>query len=178
MQFNFSLYFLIILFSLSSISRGGVFVLFLHEPSTVFIEGMHCLDNIISTWNSDGNDNNPQSNVKRILRYILNCCFVLFSLQWFVLRLYWYPLKLIHASVIFAYRSYPFDPNLTPHIPFSSFMYFLFLILLVMNIYWSWFIVKNFIRLFKGKEISDNQVANNANDGCELNKSKHHTKQN
>ncbi|KAL4658881.1 ceramide synthase 1-like isoform X1 [Arapaima gigas] len=118
----------------------GVLVLFLHDLSDILLEftklnvyfksrggSYHLLNDMVSTVG-----------------------FISFSITWFWFRLYWFPLKVLYASIISSVQT-------VPGIPFYFFFNSLLFALLLMNIYWFLFIVQTMVKVLMGQmtEVND-----------------------
>jgi len=127
----------LIIFSMAvRFHRIGLVVLFLHDIADIFI----CFAKIC--------DSITKKLASKIFDISKNISFILFTLCWVVNRLYIYPHVVLysscHVSVTILQR---------PHfyVMFNSLLFLLY----GLNIYWSYFIVMCFARLFNAKDMVD-----------------------
>nr|CAH8832115.1 unnamed protein product [Trichobilharzia regenti] len=112
--------------------RVGVLVLFLHDLCDVFLE----LAKVNIYLRIRHGKSHP------IHMTIANIFFALFSTSWVVLRLYWYPLKVLYATSWGAYIALVGRES-RGFLFFNSMLWGLFL----MHIYWFTFILRMAVRL-------------------------------
>ncbi|CAH8465002.1 unnamed protein product [Heterobilharzia americana] len=112
--------------------RMGVLVLFLHDLCDVFLE----LAKVNIYLRIRHGKTHP------IHMTIANIFFVLFAASWVVLRLYWYPLKVLYATSWGAYIALVGRES-RGFLFFNSLLWGLFL----MHIYWFTFILRMAVRL-------------------------------
>lgn len=84
---------------------------------------------------------------------ISNLSFVLFTVTWFVFRLYWYPLKVLYAAGVINF----YELFLARGGKLLIFFNFLLWTLLVLNIYWFYYILLLLYKIATGqsKELND-----------------------
>ncbi|KAG5441265.1 Ceramide synthase 1 [Clonorchis sinensis] len=122
--------------------RMGALVLFIHDTSDVLLEFTKL---------------NVYFKTRHGKRYPINCYlgdagFVAFAFSWFLFRLYWYPLKVLHSSnwCVFIYLGCT-DKNL--FVPFNGLLW----ILQILHIYWFGLILLLLFKILTGQlqEIED-----------------------
>lgn len=120
----------------------GVLVIFVHDITDILLEFTKC-----NVYLKDIN-----KRFKCLHEFISNVSFVIFTISWFICRLYWFPLRILYASgVISAYKAFPQE----------SYLYGMFNILLwllfILDIYWFYFILLFLYKILSGQlnEIKD-----------------------
>jgi sphingoid base N-stearoyltransferase len=101
--------------------KVGVMVLFVHDITDILLEFTKC--NVYLRKRN--------GKFYSIHEYLSNCFFIIFTLVWFVFRLYWFPLKILYtSSVVSVYEAVPRGAGLYTFL--NSLMWFL----LGLNLYW------------------------------------------
>ncbi|XP_063146918.1 ceramide synthase 1 isoform X2 [Candoia aspera] len=118
----------------------GILVLFLHDFSDIQLEFTKL--NVYFKYRG--------GIYHRLNDTFSNAGCVSFSVSWFWLRLYWFPLKVLYATCHTSLQS-------VPNIPFYFFFNGLLLILTLMNIYWFLYIVVFVAKVLLGQvqEVKD-----------------------
>nr|VZH99531.1 unnamed protein product [Spirometra erinaceieuropaei] len=115
--------------------RVGALVLFLHDFSDILLEA--------GKFTIALRDQIPEH--KSFYEFVANGLFAAFTASWFVLRIYWFPLKVLHATTWGVYLT---------HLGREAYFFLLFnallWILFAMHLYWSYFIVKMLLKIFTG----------------------------
>ncbi|XP_053208711.1 ceramide synthase 1-like [Panonychus citri] len=122
--------------------RTGLIAIFLHDACDIILEGT-------KTCLYFKRQNNKNIN---FFETIANIGFLLFTVTWFITRLYWFPLRNIFISSIYVHQN-------GIQVPFILFLNSLLYILLTMNLYWFSFIIKLLFKVITGqtKELEDNR---------------------
>ncbi|XP_077869585.1 ceramide synthase 1-like [Saccoglossus kowalevskii] len=120
----------------------GVLVLFCHDVCDIFVESARIF---LHTKTRNGKVYNTNE-------FIANIFFAGFVTSWVIARLYWYPLKVLYAAGKFY----------LPSMPFVTTFNVMLWILLLMNVYWFWIVLKVLLRLLTGqmKHLKDTREKN------------------
>jgi ceramide synthetase len=119
----------------------GLIVLFLHDIGDVFLETAKTLKYFEIL---DGKRN-------KFMDLLANIAFGIFTLEWIVCRLYWYPMKVLQSSGVV---SMVVCPSGAFYLPFNIMLILLYL----MQVYWFYFILKLLYKvLIKGESVDDNR---------------------
>jgi len=114
----------------------GLLVLFVHDITDIWLE-MTKLFHYLAI--RQGKKKYPSWETAA------TCCFVMFTVFWFLFRLYWYPKKVLYtAGVTSAYRAY--DKGCGLYAFFNGLLW----MLLGLNIYWLFFICQFLYRVMAG----------------------------
>ncbi|CAF1076082.1 unnamed protein product [Adineta ricciae] len=116
--------------------KVGLIVLFVHDISDVLLELTKLLHYMSVR---QGGEKYPQ------YENAANGSFIIFTLSWFVFRLYLYPLKVLYSTgVVFPYRTHDKGCNL------YGFFNVQLWILLVLNVYWVLFLLQFLYKISTG----------------------------
>ncbi|XP_070546418.1 ceramide synthase 1-like [Ptychodera flava] len=143
--------------------RMGMLVLFCHDLTDVFLEAAK-----IFNYTKERNGKSHLLN-----EIIANVLFVLFAISWVILRMYWYPLKVLYGGGCYG----------NSKVPLLTTMNVLIWMLQFLNIYWFWLIVKMVFKVLFGKETSfrdtrEDQIEAREKEEERLEKLKEKSKQN
>jgi len=122
--------------------KVGIVVLFLHDVTDILLEFAKCNIHIKKRngreyWSND---------------VMANLCFGMFSIAWYIFRLYWFPLKVLYfSSVVSAHRGYHRGAGL--YLFFNGLLF----TLLGLDLYWFYFILLFLYKVITGEvtEIKD-----------------------
>uniref|UniRef100_A0A0X3Q296 Ceramide synthase 1 n=2 Tax=Schistocephalus solidus TaxID=70667 RepID=A0A0X3Q296_SCHSO len=127
--------FLLYFSMLARFYRIGALVLFLHDFSDILLEA--------GKFTVALRDHIPEH--KSFYEFFANCLFAAFTASWFFLRIYWFPLKVLHSTTWGVYLT---------HLGREAYFFLLFNALLwtlfAMHLYWSYFIVKMLLKICTG----------------------------
>ncbi|XP_062512052.1 ceramide synthase 1-like [Corticium candelabrum] len=116
----------------------GLLLLTLHDLNDVILEGCKCLLYL----KVRGGKEYP------IWGHLANIGFAVFSVSWFLMRVYWFFYKILYSTGYWSVRLHPSGP-----------FYFLFNIMLwaifFLNCWWYSFIIKAIVRIVIGKKLED-----------------------
>ncbi|KPP65769.1 ceramide synthase 1-like, partial [Scleropages formosus] len=119
----------------------GILVLFLHDLNDILLE----FTKLNVYFKSRGGHYHLVNDM------LSTVGFISFGITWFWFRLYWFPLKVLYASIVTSVQS-------VPSIPFYFFFNSLLFALLLMNIYWFLFIVQTVVKVLTGQMTEVNDV--------------------
>ncbi|XP_067941430.1 ceramide synthase 1-like isoform X2 [Watersipora subatra] len=121
----------------------GLLVLFIHDPTDVVLEFTKC--NVY--FKTRG------GLLYRLHDILSTIGFITFALFWFVLRLYWMPLKILHSAGYGSMVRY----SETGHLPFYFFFNTMLWVLQLINAYWFLYIVSFLVKVVTGQisEVDD-----------------------
>ncbi|XP_022099811.1 ceramide synthase 1-like [Acanthaster planci] len=121
----------------------GILVLFCHDFCDICLEFSKI--NIYFKIRADG-------TFHGIHEFLANVGFVVFTSSWLVLRMYWFPLKVLYSILPSTAKIY-----YTDHLPFGMEFNIMLWLLFGMDIYWFSFIVIFLVRIVTGsmKELED-----------------------
>lgn len=117
----------------------GVVLIFIHDIGDVFLEGSKCI-NYFKIQNRRPNKYADMG---------ANVGFLLFTVQFFLFRIYWFMTKALYSTLYVSVKLVPGGPL---YVPFNIMLYGL----LFMQIYWFWLILKILNKvLILREELSD-----------------------
>lgn len=122
--------------------KVGLNVLFVHDITDILLEFTK-----INTYIKNRNKKYFPIN-----EYVANIGFGVFTVAWYIFRLYWFPLKILYSTgVVAVHRAFFRGAGL------YGFFNSLLFILLLLDIYWFYYIVLFLYKVVKGelKEIND-----------------------
>ncbi|KAI0231543.1 Ceramide synthase 1 [Lamellibrachia satsuma] len=122
--------------------KVGILIIFLHDIADVWLELTK-----VAVYLKDRN-----GKYYAVFDYISIAGFVIFGASWFLCRLYWFPLKVLHTTGHAVFNYAPPVP-----VPFYFFFNVMLWILLGLNVYWFMFILNLIYRVATGqmKEVDD-----------------------
>ncbi|XP_041379645.1 ceramide synthase 1-like [Gigantopelta aegis] len=116
----------------------GLLVLFVQDIGDVSLEVSKC---VLYFKTRNGKDH-------KLPEFLANISFAIFTIQWVLFRLYWFPTKVLYSTSYIGIKIYPGGPF---YLPFNIML----MVLYAMQVYWFTFIVKVLVRVLSGKEVSD-----------------------
>ncbi|KAJ6215983.1 hypothetical protein RDWZM_010483 [Blomia tropicalis] len=120
--------------------RIGVLVLFLHDVCDIIMDGCKMLIKLRLQ--------NPLAI--KLVDIGRNCSFLLFVAFWFTFRLYYFPIVVLYAAVIFLEHN-----DVQEWVPFQMELFILLLVIFAMNVYWATLILKMVYNAICGQTIDD-----------------------